>query len=161
PVVALADCGERGLLASTADGRLFRCRNREFVPFVLDVQPRDVDAFFLDRDGLLWMGTQGDGLWMEAGGRARQITVKDGLYDDEVYGIVADEEARLWMACSRGIFYVDRAELRRCAAGETAQVKSTPFSPTDALRTLECQSGVQPGLWRMQDGSNWYSTIHG
>src|SRR5262249_28848491 len=97
PVVALADCGERGLLASTAGGRLFRCRTREFVPFVLDVQPGDVDAFFLDRDGLLWMGTQGDGLWMEAGGRARQITVKDGLYDDEVYGIVADDEDRLWM----------------------------------------------------------------
>lgn len=65
------------------------------------------------------------------------------------------------MACSRGIFFVSRADLLQLAAGKISRVVSTPFSPTDAQRTIECQSGVQPALWKMQDGRIWFSTIHG
>src|SRR5207249_4517276 len=61
----------------------------------------------------------------------------------------------------RGIFFVTRAELRKFAAGEIPRLTSTPFSPTDAQRTIECQDGVQPVVWKMQDGRIWFSTIHG
>ncbi len=95
------------------------------------------------------------------GDKFHRFTVKDGLYDDEVFGIVSDNEDRLWMACSRGIFFVSRAELLKFAAGEIARLTSTPFSPTDAQRTIACQAGVEPAVWKMQDGRIWFSTDHG
>src|SRR5579884_2598716 len=98
---------------------------------------------------------------MEAGGKVTAFTVKEGLFDDDIYGIAADDEGRLWMACSKGVFSVGRGALRRFAAGEIDHVTSAPFSPTEALRTIECRAGVQPAAWRMEDGRIWFSTIHG
>jgi signal transduction histidine kinase/ligand-binding sensor domain-containing protein len=162
PIAALIDDGAQGLLVSTEGGGLLRCVDRR-IQVVAEETPAlpDVDAFFRDREGILWMGTRQSGLGMAAGGKTARFTAKDGLYDDDLFGIVADDADRLWMACSRGIFFVRRSDLRRFAAGETARVSSTPFSPTDALRTIECQSGVQPVVWKMRDGRIWFSTVHG
>jgi signal transduction histidine kinase/ligand-binding sensor domain-containing protein len=162
PVQALADGGGQGLVVATEEGPLFRCTADQLREFPLDGQPPlDVDALYFDRQGVLWMGTQGNGLVMFEEGAARRFTVKDGLYDDEVFGIVADDEDRLWMACSRGIFFVRRGELREFASGRIPRLTCTPFSPTEAQRTVECQNSVQPVVWKMQDGSLWFSTIHG
>jgi signal transduction histidine kinase len=95
------------------------------------------------------------------GTATKRFAVKDGLYDDEVFGIVGDDEDRLWIACSRGIFSVGRAELRQFGDGKIARLTCTPFSPTEAQRTLECQNSVQPVSWKLQDGNIWFSTIHG
>ena len=74
----------------------------------------------------------------------------------------ADGDDRLWMACSKGIFYVPRGDLKAFAVGKLAHLTSTPFSPTEGLRTIECRAGVQPAAWRMGDGPRlWFSTIHG
>jgi ligand-binding sensor domain-containing protein/anti-sigma regulatory factor (Ser/Thr protein kinase) len=164
PIAALIDDGAGGLLVSTEGGGLFRCTDRRIDAALANARAPalpDVDAFFRDRDGVLWMGTRQSGLGMTAAGKTVRFTAKDGLYDDDIFGIVADDTDRLWMACSRGIFFVRRSDLRRFAAGETARVTSTPFSPTDALRTIECQSGVQPVVWKMHDGRIWFSTVHG
>jgi signal transduction histidine kinase len=107
------------------------------------------------------MGSLGGGLYLLDGGNLVGFAVRDGLYDDEIYGIAADAQDRLWMACSRGVFSVNRADLRSFAAGRTRSFVSTPFSPTDALRTIECRSGVQPAAWSMRDGQLWFSTIRG
>jgi signal transduction histidine kinase/ligand-binding sensor domain-containing protein len=162
PVVALVDGGAEGLVVATEEGPLFRCVGNQFREFPLDGQPSlAVDALYFDREKVLWMGTQGNGLVKVENGLARRFTVKDGLYDDEVFGIIADEDDRLWMACSRGIFFVSRAELRGFTAGKIPRLTCTPFSPTEAQRTVECQNSVQPVVWKMQDGSLWFSTIHG
>ena len=162
PVLAMVDCGKEGLVAATEGGGLFRCIDRELRPDAKAGQLlAEVNAFYKDHENLLWMGTRGSGMALLDGERITRFTAKDGLYDDEVYGIVADDEDRLWMACSRGIFFVNRAEFRKFAAGEFTKLTSTPFSPTDAQRTIACQSGVEPAVWKMQDGRIWFSTDHG
>jgi signal transduction histidine kinase/ligand-binding sensor domain-containing protein len=122
---------------------------------------RDVTALYQDREGSLWMGTRGSGLIRWKDGHSELFTVRDGLYDDEIFGIVSDHQDRLWMACSRGIFFTAREELLKFSRGELTRLSCIPFSPTDAQRTLECQRGVQPVVWRMNDGRIWFSTIHG
>lgn len=162
PVRALVSFRDRSLLMSTEGHGLYQVVDRLVRP--LSGGPlvsRGADAFYHDQDGLLWTAVPGSGLGLLDGDKWFSFSVKDGLYDDDICGIVADNENRLWMACSRGIFSVDRMELRRFAAGEIAKVTSTPFSPTDALRTIECQHGIQPSVWKMQDGRIWFSTIRG
>jgi ligand-binding sensor domain-containing protein/signal transduction histidine kinase len=160
-VQSLVNC-RWGLLAAAHGGKLYRCTQRKIEEFShrgLDSQ--DIDAFYNDADGLLWIGTRGSGLLLLDGDKAFRFTVKDGLYDDDIFGIIADDRGDMWMACSKGIFSVNRAQLRELAAGRSRTLKSSPFSPTDALRTIECTEGVQPGVWRMRDGRIWFSTIHG
>jgi hypothetical protein len=65
------------------------------------------------------------------------------------------------MACSRGVFYVSREELLAYEPGKSKPLTSSPFTPTDSSRTIECRGGVRPAMWTMQDGSIWCSTIRG
>jgi signal transduction histidine kinase len=134
----------------------FREQKQDGVPI------RGVDTFFLDPDGLVWMGTDGFGLkLMDRAGKIAGITVSDGLFDSEIFGILRDAQDRFWMGCSKGLFSVSRAELRRFAAGEIRRVSSSPYSPTDGGRIIEGRSRVQPALWRRRDGIMWFSTTHG
>src|SRR5262249_41160316 len=119
------------------------------------------DALFRDSEGSLWVGTLGDGLKLINKDRVVSFSVLDGLFDDVIYGIAEDDEGRLCMACSKGIFSVSHADLRSFAAGEIRSFVSTPYSPLDGLRTIECQAGVQPAVTRMSDGRLWFSTIRG
>jgi ligand-binding sensor domain-containing protein/signal transduction histidine kinase len=122
---------------------------------------REVDTVYADPQGLLWMGTLGSGLRLLKDGKAFGYFMRDGLFDNEIYGIVPDGQDRLWMASSKGIFSVNRADLLKFAKGEIQKITSTPYSPLDGLRTIECRSGVEPAVWRMRDGRLWFSTIRG
>lgn len=122
---------------------------------------RDVDSFYLDPDGLVWMGTLGNGLRMLEARNVFSFSYKDGLFDDETYGIVRDNRDRLWVACSKGVFWVPRSDLRRFASGAIQKFASNSYSPTDALRLIEAKRGVQPGISVMRDGRIWFSTIRG
>jgi hypothetical protein len=122
---------------------------------------RTVDAFYRDRDGLMWMGMIGGGMRMVADGKISSFFMRDGLFDNEIYGIAADAQDRLWMACSKGIFSVPRADLLRFAKGDLKRIVSSPYSPTDALRVIECKPGVQPAVSLMNNGDLWFSTIRG
>jgi signal transduction histidine kinase/ligand-binding sensor domain-containing protein len=119
------------------------------------------DALYRDKDGLLWVGTLGEGLRLVDGNKTFSFSVLDGLFDDVIYGIAEDDQGRLWFACSKGIFSVSRADLRQFAAGKIPSFVSTPYSPLDGLRTVECQPGVQPAIARTDDGRLWFSTIRG
>ena len=122
---------------------------------------RNADAIYTDADGIIWIGTAGDGLLAIDHGRVTTFTIRDGLFDDSIYAVLPDDFGRLWMACSKGIFSVERAQLLRVAAGQARKFVSTPYSPTDVLRTIECKPGIQPAAWRTSDGQLWFSTTRG
>lgn len=162
PILAITQHDDHILLALAEGGGLYRYADGRFQKFAQSgTRSADVDAFYEDSEGLLWMGTRGGGLDLLQGNKTSNFAIQDGLYDDEIYGIVADEKDELWMGCSKGIFSVNRSELRKLAAGAVETLKSTPFSPTEALRTIECKAGVQPAVWKMRDGEIWFSTVRG
>lgn len=161
PVVALAEdrdghivlATERGVFAGGPSG-FHEIRSN-------GASVRPVNTLYQDNDGLLWMGLNGGGLRLLDGTTISSFAARDGLYDGEIYGIVQDDQDRLWMACSRGVFSVARSELRKFAAGEIKKVTSAPYSPMDAQRVIEGQSGVTPVLSRTHDGRLWFATIRG
>ncbi|HWB00292.1 MAG TPA: two-component regulator propeller domain-containing protein [Pirellulales bacterium] len=162
PVQAL-DVDARGWLTIATDrgGLLRQTEGKLTVLIPAASGARNISSFFDDPDGTLWVGTRGDGLKAFHDDKTFTYTVSDGLYDDDIFGLVGDDHDRLWMACSKGLFYVTRSDLRRYADRELERVTSTPFSPLDAQRTVECQEGVQPAVCKSNDGKVWFSTIRG
>ncbi|MGQ0634010.1 MAG: sensor histidine kinase [Planctomycetaceae bacterium] len=162
PILALVPGGDGSVLAAAGGGWVVRGAGRSFEPVLEGGRlASDIGALFEDREGAIWIGTRGSGLSLLDGGKLHHFTVRDGLYDDEISGIVADDRGTLWMACSQGIFSLAPADVRQFMAGKAARLSCTPYSPTDALRTVECQSDVQPVVWKMRDGTVWFSTNSG
>jgi ligand-binding sensor domain-containing protein len=164
-VVAFVESGGKILAAVEGSGiKAFDERTLEASPSP-NIAIRDLDTLYRDGEGRVWMGGIGSGLHLlttpEDGSQEIDFSVKDGLFDDEIYGIVGDDQDRLWLASSKGIFSLKRRELLRFAAAQTRTVASTPFSPLDGLQTVECKPGVQPAAWRMRDGRISFSTIRG
>jgi ligand-binding sensor domain-containing protein/two-component sensor histidine kinase len=161
-ILSFGEDREGRLFAATEGGGVeiySKGKPPEFLPNTLPA--RDVDALYTDRNGLVWMGTLGGGLRLLKDGKVFTFWMRDGLFDDDIYGIAGDDRDRLWMACSNGIFSVNRSDLLQFAAGAIQKFVSTPYIPTDALRTIECKPGVQPAVWRMRSGALWFSTIKG
>ena len=162
-VVSFAEDRRGNLYAATEGGSV-----REFDALNLSELPiqggpiRNAVTLFPDpMDGSVWAGTIGNGLFQLKAGKTVHFTTDDGLFDDDIYGIAADDRGSLWMACSKGIFSVNRSDLEKFAAGAIKTIPSVPFSPLDGLQTVECKSGVQPAAWKLTDGRIAFSTIRG
>jgi ligand-binding sensor domain-containing protein/signal transduction histidine kinase len=154
----------RGTIVVAIEGEgVFRCIDREFV--ALDESSTaygmNVLSFFADEGGNLWMGTRGEGLLYFDGKRTVNLTVKQGLWDDDVFEIIQDSRQRLWMACSKGIFFAEKEDLIRLAKGQLKRISCLPFTPTDLLRTIECQALASPAALIAKDGRIWFATIRG
>jgi ligand-binding sensor domain-containing protein/signal transduction histidine kinase len=161
PVLAFAEEASGDIYAGVQDVGVVSYDERSVQEKPAQQLPvRNVDALYSAK-GVLWVGTIGDGLTMVEGGRVTNLSENDGLYDDDIYGIIPDDHGRLWMACSKGIFSVDPAELEKFRAGAIQQVSSTPYSPMAGLQTLEGRPGVQPPVWRMRDGHLCFAVIRG
>ena len=158
-VVALGGGRTVRLFVSTDPPDLYYISSNSSGHYPLDVI-HSVDCYYLDHvRHAAWMGTLGSGLLRWENGKLAHVRVKDGLYDNRIYGILRDDQANLWMASSKGIFRVSQRELEDFADGKLRSVTSMPFS-TGQLR-FECQSGVQPAAWRTHDGRLWFSTTSG
>jgi ligand-binding sensor domain-containing protein/signal transduction histidine kinase len=162
PVTTLIPKPDGSILAANTDGALITLKDGT-LQSVIEPGPsaRPIDALRYDSSGLLWIGTIGGGLRLVDGQKTTHFTMREGLFDDDIFSIIADNKDRLWLACSKGVFYVSISELKAYAAGTARQITSNPFSPTDALRTIECKSGVEPAAFTMADGRMWFATTRG
>lgn len=158
-IVALAGGHTASLFISTEEPGFYTLRNGTVQGYPADAN-RAVDSYYLDSvKHEAWMGTLGSGLLRWKNGEFSHVRIKDGLYDNRIFGIVRDDHANFWMASSKGIFRVSQGELDDFVDGKTGFVTSIPFS-TGQLR-FECQSGVQPAVTRTRDGRLWFSTTNG
>jgi len=57
----------------------------------------------VDRDGGLWVGTLGQGLFHLSAGRIERITRADGLSSDEILALFEDREGNIWVGTQNGI----------------------------------------------------------
>ncbi len=83
-------------LAQLADGKLH---------IVLPSSPLLSTAFIAlleARDGSLWAGTFGRGLWRVKGDQKRQFTTVDGLSDDDIRALREDRDGTIWIATFGG-----------------------------------------------------------
>jgi ligand-binding sensor domain-containing protein/uncharacterized membrane protein YphA (DoxX/SURF4 family) len=100
-------------MAEDADGRLWLGSNRgllsysrghiqahSLLPGHLEIK---VWRVLVDRDGALWVGTRGQGLFHLSRGRVERMTRADGLSGDTILALFEDRERNIWAGTANGI----------------------------------------------------------
>jgi sugar lactone lactonase YvrE/two-component sensor histidine kinase len=59
-------------------------------------------ALFFDRLGRLWMGTEGDGLYVRSGDKTLRLGLDNGLRGNWIRDVVQDEAGNIWVAKAGG-----------------------------------------------------------
>ena len=77
------------------DGRTERVSDRGLI--------RNVRTVHVDRQGVIWVGLEAEGLVRLQGGAARRFTTADGLGGNEVRALLEDREGTLWVATYGGL----------------------------------------------------------
>ncbi len=136
-------------------------------------------ALYEDKHQNLWIGTAAGGLNRVslAPGPAPQkasqdpearfgfypshFTTQQGLFSDEIFAILEDDQGWLWMSCSKRVFRVRREDLLKLESGKLRSVASTAYGKADGLETTQCNGIAQPAGWKARDGRLWFPTSKG
>lgn len=62
-----------------------------------------VSCFAIGRDGTLWIGTEGAGLFRFDGNALTRLSRRDGLSDDRVIDVLVDHDGNVWIATRDGL----------------------------------------------------------
>ena len=100
-------------------------------------------------DKILWIGTEGGGLiqFDKLTSTIRQYTLKDGLPNDVVYGILSDSNHHLWLSTNKGL-----------SRFNPAKNTFTNFTKEDGLQSNEFNRFF---YGKFNDGSIWFGGIKG
>lgn len=186
-VRALAEDAEGNLWIGTAEGGLHRWSNERLVevlarqgaakadgPVRPDEQARralpphraalpeeDISSLHADADGVVWIGTEGSGLFRYERGQWTRFTTREGLVSDSIGYLLEDSRRNLWIGSHAGLVGVPKAALNDFAHGRTTFVPFRAYGKFDGLPTRECTLGSQPAACRARDGRLWFPTIKG
>src|SRR6056297_208749 len=112
---------ESGLLAGSYTGGLFRLDGTQRpVPLPRGDLPTDLpmQAALRDRNGNLWIGSYGQGLWRwSIGGQARQFNLGDDS-PRHIFDLLEDREGNLWLASMNGLHRLGEGLFRTWGAPE-------------------------------------------
>ncbi|WP_189644806.1 ligand-binding sensor domain-containing protein [Luteimonas gilva] len=108
-----------------------------------------------DKTGTLWVGTYGGGLNRIRDGKVQRYDSHNGLIDDTVSCILADDRGRLWLAGNRGVALLPAPQ--EAAVG----IESIGYSASDGLVPAEINGGVPFACHRDAQGRFWFSLVEG
>jgi signal transduction histidine kinase/streptogramin lyase len=154
---ALAEDTAHNIWVGTSGGLLLRVTN----DIVIDETPktalegRSVRNLYATPDGSVWIGYASAGLGRFKDGRFTRITTVQGLYDNSISQIVADDQGWLWLGSDRGIFKLKEGMFRAFAEGRADRVLCTHYGRDEGLLSLQASFDAAPGAIRSRDARLW------
>src|SRR5580658_7508431 len=145
-VIAITEDSQGLLLADANTKRLLRLRNGRLSPVVNRTFANfgaTARVLLKDRDGNVWLGTLGQGLFRMKADGIERFTQKDGLSSDVVEALFEDRDGNLWVGTANGL---DRFRAPRVAR----------LSTLDGL-----SSDLVLSVYAADDGSVWAGTAGG
>jgi signal transduction histidine kinase len=118
-------------------------------------------ALYEDADRNLWIGTAYGGLNRYRDGRVTAYTSRQGLWSDEIFEILEDDQGWLWMSCSKGVFRVRKTDLAALDQRKVGTISSLAYGRPDGLETTQCSDAAKPAGWKTRDGRLWFATSKG
>jgi ligand-binding sensor domain-containing protein len=131
----------------------FTSKNTKLTKTQGTTEHQNVHCSLEDKDGNLWFGTTGEGVYRYDGKEFTQFTVKDGLSNNSIWSILEDKSGNIWFGTDDGVSRYD---------GKT--ISKIPFTMTTSMgvRIERPQSGKN-SVWSMlqdKNGTIWFGTSH-
>jgi DNA-binding CsgD family transcriptional regulator len=120
-----------------------------------------VQTLLREPDGTLCVGTAGGGLSRWKQGRIANVTTRQGLAQDSVLQLVADDLGHFWLGGNRGISRVKRQELNDLADGRNSCVYPLVFGRSDGMASERCTGGFGPLGLKLQSVRLLFATVRG
>ena len=158
-VSAIVPTPEGGVLVATESG-LWSLSNGRSAP-VPGTDGANVQALLRDSQGTIWAGLYGVGLLRIQAGQMYRFEPADGLRETQIVSLVEDGRGKLWIGGARGVYSASLQSLKARASGGGANVQFDWIGDAEGMRSRECNGGLTPAAWRMQDGSLWFATMRG
>ncbi len=96
-----------------------------------------------DRDGTLWIGTEGSGLFHLIGGRVERLTTEQGLVNNFIRALVQAKDGSIWIGTDEGVSHLARNRL-------------VNYGIADGLAYFSIRSMLED-----RDGGMWVGTEQG
>jgi ligand-binding sensor domain-containing protein/signal transduction histidine kinase len=158
----ITDDGDGTLWVGSNDG-LFRRRNGKFERLSLpgNLEHATIIALYADKDNTLWVGTEKGGLGRWKDGHYTAYTSRSGLWSDEIFEILEDDQGWLWMSCTHGVFRVSKANLAEFDRKEKPAITCIAYGKADGMESIQCNGVSKPAAWKTRDGRLWFATTKG
>jgi ligand-binding sensor domain-containing protein/signal transduction histidine kinase len=143
-VTSLAADGAGGLWVGTRCGGLHRWKDGRLTPFAAGSELTAnacIGPLLRTRDGSLWIGTFGDGLFRLTGSVVTRFGRAEGLLDGQVLSLLEDREGTLWVGTYDG-------GLHRFHPGQPGRLASDPA----------CTGKIITCLAQQPNGDLWVGT---
>jgi signal transduction histidine kinase/ligand-binding sensor domain-containing protein len=152
---------DRGTLWVSASGTLATLEGGKLVRAISEAsQVARIRAILKDQDGTLWFGT-GRGLVRRRAGQWKSFGRAEGLVEEDLYQLVADDQGFLWAGASQGILRISRRSLEEVAEGRRPRLEIVAFDSSDERRDVGATRTRQPGAWRSAGGRLWFASSRG
>jgi diguanylate cyclase (GGDEF)-like protein len=163
-VLAIVQDRDGSLWLGTGNG-LSHYENGRFTNYGAASRPETygprVNWVYEDSQGVLWLGSLGNGLGRFQDGRLTWLGTAQGLKDNVVYSVLEDDRGELWLSTNRGICRVLKRQLNDLAAGRLGRVASHSYGVTDGMTSAECNGDTQPAASKRQNGELLFACVGG
>lgn len=121
----------------------------------------EVTGLYEAPDHALWIAAYSDGLWRWHNGKMTQFSAKQGLPNNTIQSVIADDYGTLWMTSNDGIFSAPLQHLNEYCDGKRQTVAFTRYGLSNGMETLECNQYGDPSVWKTRDGRLLFCTMRG
>jgi len=103
----------------------------------------------------IWMTFSEGGVGRLKDGHFSRVSLTNGLPEDSISQMIADNIGWYWFGSDHGIFKVRMDELEDVADGRATNIHPVSFGQNQGLKSLEASFGDSPNVWRARDGKIW------
>ncbi|HOO84823.1 MAG TPA: two-component regulator propeller domain-containing protein, partial [Prolixibacteraceae bacterium] len=109
-------------------------------------------------NGNVWLATV-DGLWLYNGSAFTKFSTKNGLLNNTVYDILADDVGFFWLPFENGVMKVRKDDLLAMINSPNRRFECRLYNQYDGMTNAECNSTAQ--ALKMKNGTLVFPTLDG
>jgi signal transduction histidine kinase len=115
-----------------------------------------------DSDGVIYVGSYGNGLMVIENGEMHLITTDHGLVENVISSITLDGNGSIWLTGNKGLSRITKEELTAVLDGSIARLNVIFYDEqTDGMRTGEFNGGMQQSKCHLGENRYLFPTLKG
>jgi signal transduction histidine kinase/ligand-binding sensor domain-containing protein len=114
-----------------------------------------VRGFYIDKNGTLWVPTEG-GLSRIKDGHILTLTTQNGLPCNTVHWMMEDDAQSVWLYLSCGLVRIGQSELDAWASHPKQTIQLAVFDSSDGVSNHRFTGGYSPLVAKSADGKLWF-----